>query len=142
MDRKTFLKTAGAGAGYMLTPSVITSCVNDGISSSDLYQNSLQLPGGLDSDILQAAPSNLMIAGKYSIDGLRFNESLPGPTIRKRRGEHFQVQFQNDIGQESIIHWHGMIVPPEMDGHPKDVISDGSYSYDFQINQRAGTYWY
>lgn len=142
MDRKTFLKTTGAGAGYMLTPSVITSCVNDGISSSDLYQYPLPLPGRLDSDILQAAPSNLMLAGKYSLDGLRFNESLPGPTIRKRRGERFQVQFQNNIGQESIIHWHGMIVPPEMDGHPKDVISDGSYSYDFQINQRAGTYWY
>ena len=142
MDRKTFLKTAGAGAGYMLTPSVITSCVNDGISSSDLYQNPLQLPGRLDSDILQAAPSNLTIAGEYSLDGLRFNESLPCPTVHKRRAERFQVQFQNDIGQESIIHWHGLIVPPEMDGHPKDVISDGSYSYDFQINQRAGTYWY
>ncbi|MDR9364010.1 MAG: multicopper oxidase family protein [Balneolaceae bacterium] len=142
MDRKTFLKYTGASAGLLLAPSIITSCVTDGTSRSELYQYPLQFPESLDRDELKASPSNLTIAGEYSLDAFLFNGSLPGPTIRKRRGERFQIQFQNNIGQESIIHWHGMIVPPEMDGHPKDVISEGNYSYDFKINQRAGTYWY
>ncbi|PAU95087.1 bilirubin oxidase [Aliifodinibius salipaludis] len=142
MDRKTFLKYTGASAGFLLAPSVITSCLNAGTNNSDIYRYPLQLPDTLNSDQLRASRDNLTIAEQYTLEALQFNGSLPGPTIRMKRGEQFQVQFHNDIGQESIIHWHGMIVPPDMDGHPKDVISEGSYSYDFKINQRAGTYWY
>ncbi|MDR8391437.1 multicopper oxidase family protein [Aliifodinibius sp. S!AR15-10] len=142
MNRKTFLKYTGAGAGFLLAPSVITSCMNAGSNDSDVYGFPLQFPDTLNSDQLQASRSNLTIAEQYTLDGLQFNGSLPGPIVRIKRGERFHVQFQNDIGQESIIHWHGMIVPPDMDGHPKDVISEGSYPYEFTINQRAGTYWY
>lgn len=142
MNRKTFLKYTGAGAGFLLAPSVITSCMNAGSNESDIYRYPLKLPNTLDSDQLQASRSNLTIADQYTLDGLQFNGSLPGPTVQMKRGERFQVQFHNDIGQDSIIHWHGMIVPPDMDGHPKNVISEGSYPYDFTINQRAGTYWY
>lgn len=136
------MKYAGASAGFWLAPSVITSCTNGGAYKPDSYRYPLQLPDILDSDQLRASRDNLTIAEQYTLDGLQFNESLPGPTIRIKKGERFQVQFHNNIGEESIIHWHGMIVPPEMDGHPRDVISEGSYSYDFKINQRAGTYWY
>lgn len=142
MDRKAFLKYAGASAGLWLAPSVVTSCMNGGTDKLDGYRYPLQLPDTLDSDQLRASRGNLTIAEQYTLDGFQFNGSLPGPTIRLEKGERFQVKFQNDIGQDSIINWHGMIVPPEMDGHPKDVIAEGSYSYDFKINQRAGTYWY
>ena len=142
MDRKAFLKYTGASAGFLLTPSVLTSCINSGNNESDIYRYPLQLPNTLNSNQLRASRSNLKIADQYTLDALQFNGSLPGPTIRIKRGEQFQVQFQNDIAQKSIIHWHGMIVPPDMDGHPKDVISEGRYSYDFTVNQRAGTYWY
>jgi FtsP/CotA-like multicopper oxidase with cupredoxin domain len=142
MDRKTFLKYTGAGAGFILAPSVITSCVNASSNASDIYRFPLQLPDTLDSKQLRASRNTLTIAEQYTLDSFQFNGGLPGPTVRIKRGERFQVQFQNNIGQKSIIHWHGMIVPPDMDGHPKDVISEGSYSYDFTINQRAGTYWY
>jgi len=142
MDRKTFLKYTGVGAGLLLSPAVLTSCTNTDISRSERYQFPLQFPKKLNSDLLQASQKNFTIAGEYSLDGLLFNGIYLSPTIRVRTGDRFQVRFQNDFGQESIIHWHGMIVPPDMDGHPKDVISEGSYFYDFQINQRAGTYWY
>ncbi|GAA5520260.1 multicopper oxidase family protein [Aliifodinibius salicampi] len=142
MDRKTFLKYTGTGAAFFLPPSFITSCMNFSTDTSDIYRYPLRFPDPLDSDQLRASRDDLTIAEQYTLDSLQFNGSLPGPTVRIKRGERFQVQFQNDIGQESIIHWHGMIVPPDMDGHPKDVISEGIYSYDFAINQRAGTYWY
>lgn len=142
MDRKTFLKYTGAGAGYLFVPSVVSSCISAGTYESDIYRYPIQFPDILNSNQLRASRSNLTIADQYTLDSLQFNGSLPGPSIRKKKGERFQVQFQNNIGQDSIIHWHGMIVPPDMDGHPKDVIPEGSYSYDFKINQRAGTYWY
>jgi len=142
MDRKKFLKYTGASAGFLLVPSFVTSCVNASTNDLNDYEYPLQIPGTLEGDQLRASRSDLVIGDQFTLDSLQFNGGLPGPTVRIKRGERFQVQFHNNIGQESIIHWHGMIVPPDMDGHPKDVISEGSYSYDFMINQRAGTYWY
>ena len=70
-------------------------------------------------------------------------ESYLGPTIRVRRGEKVRIHFTNDLPQESIVHWHGLHVPADMDGHPRDAIATGrSYTYAFEVRNRAGTYWY
>lgn len=69
--------------------------------------------------------------------------SYLGPTIKVRQGEKIRIRFTNSIPEESIIHWHGLHVPAIMDGHPRYVVSQGqSYLYEFEINNRAGTYWY
>ncbi|NOX61649.1 MAG: multicopper oxidase domain-containing protein [Chloroflexi bacterium] len=66
-----------------------------------------------------------------------------GPIIRMKKGQRLRVDFTSDIPQETIVHWHGLHVPAEMDGHPRYVINRGeSYQYDFEILNRAGTYWY
>jgi FtsP/CotA-like multicopper oxidase with cupredoxin domain len=45
--------------------------------------------------------------------------------------------------EKSIVHWHGLHVPAIMDGHPRHVVSQGeSYFYEFEVKNRAGTYWY
>ncbi len=69
--------------------------------------------------------------------------SYLGPIIRARKGEKFRVRFTNRIPQSSIIHWHGLHVPERADGHPRFVIGPGeTFVYEFQVNNRAGTYWY
>ena len=69
--------------------------------------------------------------------------SYLGPIIRARKGEKFRVRFTNRIPQSSIIHWHGLHVPEKADGHPRFVIGPGeTYVYEFQVDNRAGTYWY
>jgi FtsP/CotA-like multicopper oxidase with cupredoxin domain len=51
--------------------------------------------------------------------------------------------MHNELGEESIVHWHGLDVPDEADGHPRHAVSSGtSYTYDFSVSSRAGTYWY
>lgn len=66
-----------------------------------------------------------------------------GPLFQVRRGQNVGVTFVNNTDEESIIHWHGLHVPPEMDGHPKDVVGPGQrYRYEFNVPNRAGTYWY
>lgn len=145
MNRKQFIKQAGMGAGILALSPWLTSC----ISSTDfvpqgVFKNKLPLPGEI-SDIsfeLTASPADIQISDTISLSGFQFNGTVPGPTIRHSRGNELDIRFNNDIGQESIIHWHGLIVPPEMDGHPKDAISSGTYNYQFGLNQRAGTYWY
>ena len=66
-----------------------------------------------------------------------------GATLSVYSGTRFQVTFQNNLTEPSNIHWHGLIAPEDMDGHPNYIINSGEvFNYQFTISQRAGTYWY
>lgn len=70
-------------------------------------------------------------------------ESYLGPTIHVSKGQKVRIRFINKLNEESIVHWHGLHVPEQYDGHPKDVIAPGeTYIYEYEIMNRAGTYWY
>ena len=74
-------------------------------------------------------------------------ESIPdswlGPTIRLRRGQRVRIRFSNQLPEPSIVHWHGLDVPQEADGHPRLAVPGGAeYVYEFEVTNRAGTYWY
>lgn len=74
---------------------------------------------------------------------LSYANGLLGPTIKANTGETVKVSLQNNLSEKTNIHWHGLILPENMDGHPKDVASPGSsFNYSLPIIQRAGTYWY
>ena len=69
--------------------------------------------------------------------------SYLGPVINLRRGQKVRVHFANLLAEDSIIHWHGLDVSEAADGHPRLAIGHGSeYVYDFEVTNRAGTYWY
>lgn len=71
------------------------------------------------------------------------NGVVPSPTIRLRTGDAFQYRFRNGLREPSILHWHGLLVPDDADGHPRHAIDPGgTYDYAFPVLQRAGTYWY
>jgi hypothetical protein len=55
--------------------------------------------------------------------------SYLGPILRLRRGQTLKVHFENQINEPSIIHWHGLSVPDEMDGHPRHAIEHGQSLY-------------
>jgi blue copper oxidase len=70
-------------------------------------------------------------------------KSYLGPVIRVTQGQRVRVRLGNRVDQPTIVHWHGLLVPPDMDGHPRDVIQPGSeYVYEFEVRNRAGTYWF
>ncbi len=65
------------------------------------------------------------------------------PVIRLRRGQQVRVRFANQLAEDSIVHWHGLDVPANADGHPRLAIGSGrEYVYEFEVTNRAGTYWY
>jgi blue copper oxidase len=69
--------------------------------------------------------------------------SCLGPVIRLRRGQKVRIRFSNQLAEDSIVHWHGLDVPEKADGHPRLAIGHGQeYVYDFEVTNRAGTYWY
>lgn len=74
---------------------------------------------------------------------LSYANGVLGPTITASTGDMVNVSLQNSLSEETNIHWHGLILPENMDGHPKDVASpDGVLNYSLPIIQRAGTYCY
>ena len=73
------------------------------------------------------------------------NGSIPAPTLRMREGDDITIRVTNKMAVTSSIHWHGLILPPNMDGVPGlsfDGIAPGeTYVYKFKAIQN-GTYWY
>jgi blue copper oxidase len=71
------------------------------------------------------------------------SNSYLGPIFRVENGQRVQVRLKNDLPDPTIIHWHGLLIPEEMDGHPRYAIAPGaSFEYDFQVFNRAGMYWF
>jgi FtsP/CotA-like multicopper oxidase with cupredoxin domain len=69
--------------------------------------------------------------------------SYLGPILRLRKGQKVRVQFRNQLPEQSIIHWHGVLVPDLMDGHPRTAVNPGqTYTYECEVQNRAGTYWF
>lgn len=69
--------------------------------------------------------------------------SYVGPIIRARKGDRLRVRLGNELDDPTIIHWHGMRVPPTMDGHPRYAISRGNeFVYEFEVRDRAAMYWF
>ena len=70
-------------------------------------------------------------------------DSYLGPIFRVRQGQHIRIHFVNELPEASIVHWHGLLLPEAMDAHPSYAIASGeTYTYDFEVVNRAGTYWY
>lgn len=65
------------------------------------------------------------------------------PIIRVRRGQRIRIHFENQLPEQSIVHWHGLNIAQRMDGHPMYAINSGErYVYEIDIDNRAGTYWF
>jgi FtsP/CotA-like multicopper oxidase with cupredoxin domain len=84
--------------------------------------------------------------GGKSFDGLSINGSVPGPTLHFTEGEVARIHVTNQLGEPASIHWHGLLVPANMDGVPNlngfVAIKPGeTFTYRFRVKQ-SGTYWY
>ena len=96
---------------------------------------------------LTAGPLSASIAGMEQ-DLLAYRTLANGrtsynPVLKVRAGQRLKVDLRNGLSQETIIHWHGLIVDGRNDGVPTDAVAPGgSYAYDFTVRNRAGTYWY
>ena len=70
-------------------------------------------------------------------------KAFQNPIFKIKRGGRFTASLENGLDEPTIVHWHGLHVPADMDGHPMDSIDPGAnYPYDFTVTNRGGTYWY
>jgi FtsP/CotA-like multicopper oxidase with cupredoxin domain len=74
---------------------------------------------------------------------LGYNGNFLGPTIRVRNGQRFRINVNNNLTQTTTLHWHGLHVPAQWDGGPRQPIPAGTtWKPDFTIRQEAATLWY
>lgn len=93
---------------------------------------------------LRVARDTLMIEGRPSrVIGI--NGTVPGPLLRLRQGQKLRLTVENALDEDTSLHWHGLIVPFQMDGVPgvsfPGIKPRSTFTYEFPIEQ-AGTYWY
>ncbi|WFP75075.1 DUF4396 domain-containing protein [Mesorhizobium sp. WSM4906] len=80
-----------------------------------------------------------------TVDAYAYNGQIPGPRIHIRQGDRVRINVTNGLPEETTVHWHGLILPNQMDG-PAEItqppIEPGkTYSYEFTATQH-GTYFY
>ncbi|MDP2243143.1 MULTISPECIES: copper resistance system multicopper oxidase [unclassified Pseudomonas] len=98
---------------------------------------------GTDFDLfIGETPVNITGAARTA---MAINGSIPGPILRWREGDTVTLRVKNRLAEDTSIHWHGIILPANMDGVPglsfHGIAPDGMYEYKFKVNQN-GTYWY
>ena len=86
----------------------------------------------------------------FSVNGrtgsaVTVNGTIPGPLLRFREGEEAIIRVNNKLNETTSIHWHGILLPPEMDGVPgvsfAGIKPGETFEYRFPLKQ-SGTYWY
>ncbi|MEG3050462.1 MAG: copper resistance system multicopper oxidase [Thermomonas sp.] len=123
---------AAAGLGLWREPVWALSAPNQsGVIAGDAFD-------------LSIGRSPINITGRAA-SAITVNGSLPGPILRWREGDTVTLRVRNTLTETSAIHWHGLLLPANMDGVPGlsfHGIEPGSdYVYRFKVRQ-SGTYWY
>lgn len=93
---------------------------------------------------LVIAYKNVNFTGK-TVKAITFNNEIPGPILHFKEGDHVTINVYNHLDTGTSVHWHGLIVPWNMDGvtglTQAAIPPGGVYHYQFTLNQ-SGTYWY
>jgi CopA family copper-resistance protein len=92
--------------------------------------------------VIGEAAANL--TGRASVATV-VNGSLPAPLLRWREGDTVALRVRNELDEETSIHWHGILLPFDMDGVPgvsfHGIPPGETFTYRFDVRQ-SGTYWY
>ncbi|MCP1845949.1 hypothetical protein ACVIHI_008588 [Bradyrhizobium sp. USDA 4524] len=85
------------------------------------------------------------ILPEVAVDAYAYNRQVPGPRLELTEGDHVRINFHNALPESTTVHWHGLIVPNEMDGPAKvtqpPIPPGGFYTYEYTVGQ-SGTYFY
>jgi suppressor of ftsI/bilirubin oxidase len=107
----------------------------------------LDLTGGSSVEI-GAKPATLEILNSKKANLLTYQVAKDGknyinPILRLTKGDTFAAILNNGLSEDTNLHWHGLHVPSNMDGHPSLPVLPGAHkSYSFKVQNRGGTYWY
>lgn len=129
LNRRQFL---ASGAAFAASTKIAAG------ATATSTGNPITLRAATGQAALRPAPFGLTPVWQY-------NDAVPGAAIRVRQGERLRIEAQNDLPEDTTIHWHGIRTPNAMDGVPDltqaAIPAGGKFLYEFDV-QDAGTFWY
>ncbi len=138
LPRRQFVKGVAMGGvllGMGLSPVRLLAATGSSSGQPTLSGNNFNLT---------LAPQAVNYTGRERM-ATAVNGSVPGPILRWREGERVTLNVTNRLAESSSIHWHGILLPAEMDGVPdisfKGIAPGETFRYQFDLKQ-SGTYWY
>jgi len=94
---------------------------------------------------IDIAPHTLELSPRHSIRTIAYNQQIPGPLLRFREGQPVTIEVTNHTSSEEIVHWHGLFLPPDVDGAMEEgtpmIPAGGNARYTFTPSP-AGFRWY
>ncbi len=154
INRRDFLRIAGFGSAAILLNKPLHNAL--GLRIPNRMQTEPFVP---DAEISLTATDTMMqiLPGAqtrvYHYEGQLLSgsgvtvQSVPGsylgPIIRAKKGTKIRIFFHNNLGEDSVVHPHGLRVPEDCDGQPMQAIGPGETKiYEFEVIDRAGPYWF
>ncbi len=143
ISRRVLLKRAGALGLLAAIQPLLPACARHrslpmtpiGRQPSTLSGNLIDLVIGEQSFVLDGQTGTAMT----------INGTIPGPLIRLKEGQEVTLRVTNQLAESTSIHWHGILLPPKMDGVPGvsfgGIQPGATFTYRFPVKQ-SGTYWY
>lgn len=142
LSRRGFLASAAVSTAAL--PSLLRAQPSERVRLDPGLSPLAPAPNGVRSYDLTIAETTLRIDGRTA-RAVTINGTVPGPVLRFREGEQAVIRVHNTLAEDTSIHWHGILLPPEMDGVPglsfPGIRPGETFEYRFPIKQ-AGTYWY
>ncbi|HEX8666823.1 MAG TPA: copper resistance system multicopper oxidase [Allosphingosinicella sp.] len=140
IDRRAMLRGAAAGGLALALPGLFPAWAQSGTSGL-----TPDLPTLSGEEIALRIGHGSFKAGGHTGHAITVNGTLPAPLLRLREGQRVRLAVTNALEADSSIHWHGFILPFQMDGVPgvsfPGIRPGETFTYEFPIRQ-SGTYWY
>ena len=140
-NRRTFLRGAGAAGMLFGLSKLMPDYVFAGVNTAT-HGGAAELSGNVINLNIGKTPFGI---GKKTGKAVTVNGTLPAPLIRMKEGEDITLNVTNTMNEDTSIHWHGLLLPFQMDGVPgvsfAGIKPGETFKYQFPVKQ-SGTYWY
>ncbi len=123
MNRRNLLKLGGmalaqAAAGRLRGGAQDEAQIAAQVGSG--AQAGMAIPQGAPGEkadySIRIAPVTVELDASHILSTIGYNGTAPGPVLRMREGKPVTIEVINDTDTQELVHWHGMLIPPDVDG--------------------------
>ena len=140
----------GGGGSSMMSQSVSAALVDPAASAATerslpIVQQDIGLANGRGGRhfALTAQRGSAQLLSGIDTPTQGYNGALPGPALRLRNGERTTIRVRNDLDEVTTVHWHGLVLPAEVDGGPHQAIApSATWEASFTVTNPASTCWF
>jgi CopA family copper-resistance protein len=140
LNRRAFLAGGAAIGGAALLAPLMPAWARSGTRGLEP-----DLPTLAGDDIVLTVGRSPFTVGGRTGRAVTINGTVPGPLIRLRQGRNVRLSVTNTLDEDTSIHWHGVLLPFQMDGVPgvsfPGIRPGETFVYEFPV-RHAGTFWY